>query len=116
MLHENTVKNQEKLTPFENLKLELISMLKSDDLKPETIHVLEKAYGKKLFETDHKLYFDPISLASACAIVEATKLRIKQGLITLDEIQVILKNFEPTIKHFDLDLYEQLKELKEERK
>ncbi len=59
---------------------------------------------------------DPISLASACVIVEATKLRIKQGLITLDEIQVILKNFEPTIKHFDLDLYEQLKELKEERK
>ena len=26
------------------------------------------------------------------------------------------KNFEPTIKHFDLDLYKQLKELKEELK
>lgn len=116
MLHENTIKNQDKITSFEQLKVDLISMLKNDDLKPETIHVLEKTYGKKLFGTDHELYSDPISLASTCAIVEATKFRIKQGLITLDEIQVILKNFESTIKHFDLDLYEQLKELKEERK
>ncbi|MDO4457177.1 MAG: hypothetical protein Q4B83_02570 [Ligilactobacillus murinus] len=110
MLQESTIKNQENLTSFENLKLGLTSMLKSNDLNPGTAHLLEKTYGKKLFETDHKLYFDPISLASACAIVEATKFRIKQGLITLDEIQVILKNFEPTIKHFDPELYEQLKE------
>ncbi len=110
MLHESTIKNQENLTSFENLKLGLISMIESNDLNPGTAHLLEKTYGKKLFETDPELCSYPSRLASVCAIIGATKIRIKQELITLNEIQVILKNFGPIVKRFDLDLYGQLKE------
>lgn len=116
MLQENQSQNQEKSISFENLKSGLTSMIKSNDLKPETAHLLEKVYGKKLSKTDPDLYSDLSSLASTYVIMEATKIRIKQELIPLNEIQVLLKNFEPTIKHFEPDLYKQLKELKEERK
>lgn len=108
MLHESTIKNQEKLASFENLKSGLTSMIKSNDLKPETAHLLEKVYGKKLSKTDPDLYSDLSSLASTYVIMEATKIRIKQELITLNEIQVILKNFGPTIKLFEPELHNQL--------
>lgn len=116
MLHESTIKNQEKLASFENLKSGLTSMIKSNDLKPETAHLLKKVYGKKLSKTDPDLYSEVASLSSLYVIMDVTKIRIRQGLITLNEIQVLLKNFEPMIKRFEPDLYKQLKELKEERK
>ena len=104
MLHESTIKNQEKLASFENLKSGLTSMIKSNDLKPETAHLLKKVYGKKLSKTDPDLYSEVASLSSLYVIMDATKIRIRQGLITLNEIQVLLKNFEPMIKRFEPDL------------
>lgn len=116
MLQENQPKNQEKLVSFENLKSELTSMIERNDLKPETAHFFKKVYGKKLSKTDPDLYSEVASLSSLYAIMDATKIRIRQGLITLDEIQVILKNFGPTIKRFEPDLYGRLQELKGELK
>lgn len=108
MLQENQSQNQEKLASFENLKSGLTSMIESNDLKPETAHLLKKVYGKKLSKTDLGLYSDLSSLASTYVIIEVAKIRLKQGLITLNEIQVLLKNFGPIIKIFEPELYNQL--------
>ena len=56
MLHENTIKNQEKITSFEQLKVGLRSLIATDDLEPEQARLLFNAYGDKLKNDDPELY------------------------------------------------------------
>lgn len=110
MLQENQAQNQENLTSFEILILGASSLISTNDLKPETANLLYKAFGKKLSEADPDLYAEVASLSSLYVIMDALKIKIKLGDVTPDVIQVVLKNFWPTIKHFEPALYDQLKE------
>ncbi len=56
MLHENTIKNQDKITSFEQLKVGLRSLIATDDLEPEQARLLFNAYGNKLKNDDPELY------------------------------------------------------------
>lgn len=99
---------QNKKFTFDQLKQYLANKLANDDLTPSEARFYADMYGKRLSQSDPDLYSDLSSLASTYVIMEATKIRIKQELITLNEIQVLLKNFGPTIKIFEPELYNKL--------
>lgn len=111
MLHENTIKNQDKITSFEQLKVGLRSLIATDDSEPEQARLLFNAYGDKLKNDDPELYSKLSDIVLVNAVVHSLKNKIKHVPLEACEVKIALKYFSKHLKAHEPELYAKLIEL-----